>query len=58
MPQTWQEKRNPPLIKPWENLCGLCQMRWPKDDMVEQRGVLICRRPGCLDEVDPKGDDL
>lgn len=54
MPRQWTEKRNPPLRKPWEKLCGLCQRRWPYADMVEQRGVLICRRPTCLDEPHPQ----
>jgi len=37
-------------LKAWENICGICRRRWPKDQMVMQRGVLICTRPSCKDE--------
>jgi len=53
MATNYPYRKNPP-IKPWEKLCGLCQRRWPYADMVKQRGVLICQRPTCLDEPNPR----
>ena len=37
--------------------CQICTRRIPEDELVEQRGVLVCRRKGCLDEYDPREDE-
>lgn len=51
--KTWYPKKNPPH-GPYLKECPLCHQWEDGNIFIEQRGVLICGKHDCLDEVDPK----